>query len=195
MVPIVIALGLLAIWIAPAPAEPPPMVGQVDFEDTPTGVETHIAEDWYRSQGLLLGCTPGHWLHTVERRDKFYGRSLAVSPGGENLFISVEFVVPGTSRPGAVQATDILALDAARRGYDYEYFDIYGSPANSGHNQGDYRMGEGWSYTDGPVAHRFVFHLGTGEGIYLDNIRFSVIAAATTGVEPATWGAVRALYR
>jgi hypothetical protein len=189
--------ALVALFAAPVQGQAPAIVGVVDFEDTPSGVLTGIAKDRYRHLGVVLGCSPGHWLHTVERDGPhgYFGRSLAVSPGGTDLYISVEFVVPGTMQPGAVQATDIQSLDAARRGYEYAYFDIHGRPANSGGNWGDYRMGEGWYYSNGPVAHRFVFHVGTGAGICLDNIRFSAIAGGSVAVESTSWSAVRALYR
>lgn len=191
----------LAAWVAAASVAgaawaAPPIVDTIDFEDVSAGMG--IAKNRYLSRGILLGCTPGHWLCAVERDGSagYFGRSLAVLPAGDGLYISVEFVVPGTRIPGAVQATDIQALDANRVGYAYEYFDVHGLPANSGSNYGDYRMGEGWYYSYGPVAHRFVFHVGTGQQVFLDNVGFSIIAnGGPLGVQPVTWSVVRQLYR
>jgi hypothetical protein len=152
----------------------------------------------YRSQGIVLGCTPGHYLYAVERDGPAgaHGRSLAISTGGsEPLWISVTFLVPGTRWPGAVQCTDFQALDAQGRGYAWAYFDVRGGAANSGSNVRDYRIGEGWYYTGGPVAHRFVYTIGDGAGRYLDDIRFSAIAGGPLPVAGATWTCVKAFYR
>jgi hypothetical protein len=192
-----LGLWFAAVMIAQVCAsQPPPIASQVDFDETDAGMG--IAKDRYRDQGIILGCTPNHWLYTVERDGEsgHFRRSLTVSPGGNDLYISIEFVVPGTNIPGAVQATDIYALDASQVGYAYEYFDVHGLPANSGSNSGDYRMGEGWYYSNGPVAHRFVFHVGDGLHVFLDEIRFSQVAGSgPLDVQPTTWSALRLLYR
>jgi hypothetical protein len=193
---IVLCVCAMAQWSVCAAQGAPPIVDSIQFDDTSAGMG--VAKERYLARGILLGCTPGHWICAVQRGGSAgdYGRSLAVSPGGEDLYISVEFVVPGTHIPGAVQATDITALDAGRIGYAYEYFDVHGGPANSGSNHGDYRIGEGWYYTNGPVAHRFVLHVGNGQQVFLDNVGFSRIAnGGPLAVESVTWSAVRQFYR
>lgn len=196
------ALPKVGFWFATmmlaqvCASQPPPITSQVDFDETTVGVG--IAKDLYRDQGIILGCSPDHWLYTIERDGPFgpFGRSLAVSPGGNDLYMSIEFVVPGTNIPGVVQATDIYALDASQVGYAYEYLDIHGAATFLGTNRRDYRMGEGWYYSNGPVAHRFVFHVGDGQHVFLDVIRFSQVAGSgPLGVQPTTWSALRLLYR
>lgn len=171
---------------------PPPLVGYVSFDDAPAG--TGIAKDRYRSQGIYLDCSPGHWLMLVETAGS--GRSLAISPGGSGLYIGVQFVVPGSNVPGAVQRTDFFAVDSGSGGYRYDYFDMYGNSANWGTNHGNYHIGDGWYYTDGPVAHRFVLQVGDGRQVFLGEVRFSAIAGNNSlATVASTWSAVRLLYR
>jgi hypothetical protein len=177
---IIVIVIIVSICVSSFGQELPPLVGCVDFNDTSVGMI--IDSNRYISQGILLHCSEGQYLYTVERDGPqgTYGRCLTVSGGG---YIDVVFVVPGTDIQGIVQRTDIQVLDSDRHGYNYYYYDKYDCYANYGSNYGDYNIGDGWFYTDGPVAHTFKLEMNSND-IYLDNIKYSKIYPVP---EPSTF--------
>ena len=155
----VVLLVLSGLCTLPVFGQQPSLVNTVDFNDLPSGVQTVIEFDRYRSEGILLFCDPGQYLYAVERGGPGnpFGRSLAVSG---NSSVTIEFVIPGTNISGAVQRSEIQALDQFRLGYQYTYYDINGGGGGLSGNNRDYIMG-GW----------VVFHQWTGRAhlcIYAD---------------------------
>lgn len=181
--------GGCALWAGTAVGQPaPPLVDTVTFEDLTPG--QGIAKDRYLSRGIRLSCSPGHWLVAVEPR------AIAVTPPGADLWIAIEFVVPGSGYPGTLQRSEVGVLDPRRAGYGFFYYDIHGGGLSYGSNLGDYLVGGGWYFSDGTTAHRVKLTVGTGELVHIDSVAFSMIAnGGPLSVRTWDWGAIRQLYR
>ena len=90
---------ILFALVPSAHAQAPPLVGHVSFDDIPVGAG--IAKNRYASQGVLLNCTPDHWLYSAA------SGTIRISPGGSGLWMSFEFIDAATGFPGTLQRTDL----------------------------------------------------------------------------------------
>ncbi len=187
-------LAALLTFTAAAALAQPDWVDWVDFEDTPPGEGFVIDPHRYLSQGVVLGCPPGHHLYTVERDGPggFYGRSVAVSRDHDDpIPVTVQIYAPGTLYPSCVQRMTVQVLDAAGHLWEWAYTDYYGNPLVSGSNIGDADIGEGFWYSNGPIAHQFEVWLWPG--MYIDDIGFSELSEPIAN-ESMSWGEIKALY-